>query len=415
LDAEIATDIEDGLKYDPKGPKKDYRRIFRNAEIIDVLTYRDDFAVVTCKESLDGAAPYGGVPFGKINGVWKSLSFGLPLDDSFDDLLSSSAKAVAECVDRVKDDSWRQFARIRDVVLNGRTPTFDSKGGRASIDSTKSEKNIAEKTTMKSDRQPLSLSANEKEDLKRGQRETWRIVITLDMPSLEPPAVLCAIVDKDPVPAFLARFKSLPVPTPEQLAHVRYTPAQFRVTQMKSAWDLTFRDLAGKNYQLLTKRSDDKSFTAGVTSNGPESKRWIITKTVDIKRQPVCWCIPVEVKTGERTEVVLSASNAFGLPAACDKAPMGATVHLVLSGAAKKVLKKLVDDSVRKKFPEITSRETIDWGEVVKAANGNSSIRYKYLAKIHGKDTKIMNQIFTFDANGQFVSAKDLDGFPRNW
>jgi hypothetical protein len=178
---------------------------------------------------------------------------------------------------------------------------------------------------------------------------------------------------------------------------------------------MAFRNLAGKNYRLLTQRSDGGSSSAGAMSRGPEGKRWIITNIVDIKRQPVCWCIPLEVKTGERTEVTLNASNTFDLAAACAKEPMGSAIHVVLPGAAKKVMKKLVDDSVRKRFPDITSRETIDWGEVVKVANGNSSIRYKYLAKVHGQDTKIMNQVFTFDANGQFVSVKDLDGFPRNW
>ncbi len=42
-------------------------------------------------------------------------------------------------------------------------------------------------------------------------------------------------------------------------------------------------------------------------------------------------------------------------------------------------------------------------------------LRYKYLAKIQDKSTKIMNQIFTFDAKGELVSVKDVDGFPQDW
>jgi hypothetical protein len=26
-----------------------------------------------------------------------------------------------------------------------------------------------------------------------------------------------------------------------------------------------------------------------------------------------------------------------------------------------------------------------------------------------------MNQIFTFDANGKFVTVKDVEGFPEDW
>ena len=77
-------------------------------------------------------------------------------------------------------------------------------------------------------------------------------------------------------------------------------------------------------------------------------------------------------------------------------------------------MRELVEDFFTKNFRDVTSRETIEWGEVAKAANGNSSIRYKYRAKIWHKDTKIMNQVFTFDPKGKFVSVKDVEGFPQN-
>jgi hypothetical protein len=81
--------------------------------------------------------------------------------------------------------------------------------------------------------------------------------------------------------------------------------------------------------------------------------------------------------------------------------------------STKQGMIELVEDFFRNNFRDITSRETIDWGEVTKTENGNSSIRYKYHATIWNKDTKIMNQVFTFDAKGQFVSVKDVDGFPK--
>jgi hypothetical protein len=75
-------------------------------------------------------------------------------------------------------------------------------------------------------------------------------------------------------------------------------------------------------------------------------------------------------------------------------------------------MKELVEDFFSKNFHDITSRDSIEWGAVAKAENGNSSVRYKYRAKIWNKDTKIMNQVFTFDPNGEFVSVKDADGSP---
>ena len=75
-------------------------------------------------------------------------------------------------------------------------------------------------------------------------------------------------------------------------------------------------------------------------------------------------------------------------------------------------LKALVEDFFSKNFVDITARKTIEWGDPVKEANGNVSIRYKYEARIWDKNTVINNQIFTFDPKGTFVSVKDVEGFP---
>jgi len=145
-----------------------------------------------------------------------------------------------------------------------------------------------------------------------------------------------------------------------------------------------------------------------MSSNAPDGKKWIVTKAVDIKGKPVCWCIPVEVKTGKQIEVTLNESNIFDLRTTYDN-----VMREPIDFGDKEQMKQLVRDYIREKLPEIT-RETIEWGEVTKAANGNSSIHYKYRAKIQDKNTKVMDQIFTFDANGNFVSVKDVDSSPQN-
>jgi beta-lactamase regulating signal transducer with metallopeptidase domain/protein involved in polysaccharide export with SLBB domain len=77
-------------------------------------------------------------------------------------------------------------------------------------------------------------------------------------------------------------------------------------------------------------------------------------------------------------------------------------------------MKERVEDFFSKNFRDVTSRETIEWGDVVKTPEGNSSIRYKYRAKIWDKETKIMNQVFTFNPKGEYVSVKSVDGFPQD-
>ncbi len=103
---------------------------------------------------------------------------------------------------------------------------------------------------------------------------------------------------------------------------------------------------------------------------------------------------------------ILDVKNVEGFPKKKVEKPVDV--------GTQKGMKELVEDFFSKNFVDITSRETIEWGEVVKDKNGNSSIRYQYRAKIWDKDVKIMNQIFTFDPKGQFVSVKDVEGFPKN-
>jgi len=71
--------------------------------------------------------------------------------------------------------------------------------------------------------------------------------------------------------------------------------------------------------------------------------------------------------------------------------------------------KGLVEDFFRHNYRDVTSRETIEWGDFANHEDGSSSIRYKCRATIWGKDVKILNQVFTFDAKGKFVSVKDAE------
>ncbi len=72
-----------------------------------------------------------------------------------------------------------------------------------------------------------------------------------------------------------------------------------------------------------------------------------------------------------------------------------------------------VEDFFLNNFRDVTSRKSLEWGDVTADNKGNSSIRYKYQASIWDKQTMIMNQVFTFDAEGKFVAMKDEKGFPQ--
>lgn len=74
---------------------------------------------------------------------------------------------------------------------------------------------------------------------------------------------------------------------------------------------------------------------------------------------------------------------------------------------ANQRLKALVENFFSNNFRDITSRETLEWGDMATDDDGNVSIRYKYRAKIWGQTTITNNQVFTFDSQGEFVSVDD--------
>jgi len=71
----------------------------------------------------------------------------------------------------------------------------------------------------------------------------------------------------------------------------------------------------------------------------------------------------------------------------------------------------LVEDFFRHNFHDITSRQTIEWGEVVKTKEG-FSIRYKYDYSSRHGEPQIANQVFTFSPKGEFVSVSDAEKHP---
>jgi hypothetical protein len=142
------------------------------------------------------------------------------------------------------------------------------------------------------------------------------------MPSLEPQAVQYAILDKDPVPDFAAQIKRMKAYSLKQLDKETNEAGkeQLREIQMTVGWDSRFKDVTGDKLYLLTKLPGNTYSMNSMMSNGPAGKKWVVTKVVHIKGKPVCWCIPVEVKTGKRIDVVFKEDNTFDMQSIYDKA-----------------------------------------------------------------------------------------------
>jgi len=81
----------------------------------------------------------------------------------------------------------------------------------------------------------------------------------------------------------------------------------------------------------------------------------------------------------------------------------------------KQKLQNLVEDFFKDNYRDIKQRKTIEWEEPVFDANGNQSIRYKYEARIWDKDKYIFDELFTFNKDGKFVSAKKISQILKDY
>jgi len=101
-------EIEKIKQYRKSHPKESalFNDAMLNAEILEVLSYRADFASVTSKLAFPegvGNRPYSTRSFGRINGLWKNLG-----EDRV-----SSLEAARESFDRKKDSSWQYYVSAR--------------------------------------------------------------------------------------------------------------------------------------------------------------------------------------------------------------------------------------------------------------------------------------------------------------
>jgi hypothetical protein len=159
-------------------------------------------------------------------------------------------------------------------------------------------------------------STGESKKIAEWLRKTWRIRLNLRVPDSAPFEVSYAIFDEDPAPAFKASVKKWQAnirkgDRPENEA----LKGEQRQAAMAASWDGIFRKIPGNRlYQLKSSRSPVLS------SNAPDGKKWLVTKVVEFKGKPVCWNLPVEVKTGKDIKLTLTTDNAFDLGSAFDSA-----------------------------------------------------------------------------------------------
>ncbi len=149
--------------------------------------------------------------------------------------------------------------------------------------------------------------------------KVWRINAALNMPDLDPEAVLVAIMDSDPLERYReALRKSLDI-LRQQVAR-ETDPLQrelVRKAQMTSTWDRLFSAVPGDQVYLLTaprrKDGEIQVRTLAFASNAPAGRKWFVSKIAYLKDHPVCWSIPLDTETGKAVDAHLKPDNTLDL------------------------------------------------------------------------------------------------------
>ncbi len=145
----------------------------------------------------------------------------------------------------------------------------------------------------------------------------WALHPILDVPDLRPCAVQCAIFDQDPRVRWSQRLS-------EYRSSGRSEPAD-RLAHLGSLWDLAFMDLTGEKVFLLEdfgeppalKKQNEqgqeiyvvRKASVGIMSNGPEGRKWLVTKVVQREDERYCWCLPFEARAGSPATLRLDRTN----------------------------------------------------------------------------------------------------------
>ena len=151
------------------------------------------------------------------------------------------------------------------------------------------------------------------------------------------------------------------------------------------------------NFRDVTARKSLEWGEPETNENGNRSIRYMYEAQIWEKN----WKIMNQIFTFNKDGGFVDYKNVSGFPK--DKEVVK------IDTSTEEGMKALVEKFFSQNYRDITARKTIEWGKATTDANGNRNIRYKYEATIWNKDKKIINQIFSFTPQGEFVSVKDAD------
>ncbi len=384
-----------------------FQRAAINAEIIEVLTYKEDLAYVIAylpftKNS--GEDPYWVRSFGKIDQRWRSIKGG-----PFPNLEQAERN-----FENNKDLIWDDYLLFREVDrLNRKDPKTLTPYEVATQYLLEIDKDTLFPKFVQPPRKLASVHANDKTamaitseaDWSEGGRAPLVFYLKRDHNKWEYDKSLRK-TPSDAVQIQLYEFLRQNPDTIEVLpADIDETQLLYRKFAALVLGDdrITFQ---GKEVQWdelpsLLKQLPDKQST--VLEVG-------IAGEVSAKRLMQALGLADKYNLEYGSYIGEAKLGTMGSPAR--QITVAEQAASSFSASLKFKLVNLVENFFERNYRDITARKTLEWGEPEIAATGNYSIAYKYLATFWHKEKMIVEQVFTFSPEGKYISAKTVNKKP---
>ncbi|MCY2932288.1 MAG: hypothetical protein NTV86_22905, partial [Planctomycetota bacterium] len=167
-----------------------------------------------------------------------------------------------------------------------------------------------------------------------------------------------------------------------------------------------------ENYRDITARKTLEWGEPEVTADGDLAIRYKFLATIRDKDQMVIEQRFAFTPNGKYVSAETIEKGPATRPASAVRHAASRPVTVAGKEALKGKLVQWVEKFFSENYRDITARKTLEWGEPEVTAEGNLAIRYKFLATIWNKDQTIIDQRFTFSADGEYLSAETIEKAP---
>jgi len=146
----------------------------------------------------------------------------------------------------------------------------------------------------------------------QGQSQVTRIALKLNFPDTIPLVVQTAVFSRDPFKIYDSIIESNKSLIRERMAQAPNENAanMEAANLMTFLWNSIFQQVSGFEMLAVTSRPKDQAVISAPEMSG---RFWVTTKVTFFNKFFVCWCLPIQVESGQGYSVEMNAENTLNL------------------------------------------------------------------------------------------------------